>query len=410
VAAGGLAGRFPALRHRNFRRYAVGQAISLAGFWMQSVAQGWLVFRLSGSEFALGAVAFVAYLPVLLLSPFAGVVADRMDKRRLVLVTQSLAMGLALVQGIIVVTGLATVPLVAAMACLVGVVGAFDLPTRQSFMVEMVGGEDLPSAIALNASVFNTARVVGPAIAGLIVASVGEGPCFFLNCVSYLAALWALLGMRLEKRPPATVGRASGIRSGFAYVRHRPVVAALLGTLGVVSTLALQSNVLMPSLAERVFGRGAQGYGVLLTAYGIGAVVTALRLASRRYSEAEHRRNLLVGLSGMAAGLLTVAASARYEVALAGQFVAGLGMLRFTATTNTLVQTLVHDEYRGRVMGLHTVMFAGAAPLGALLLGSIAGAHGPRAALVVSGSGALLAALWLATRLPRALLPATAER
>jgi predicted MFS family arabinose efflux permease len=410
VAADGLVGRFPAFRHRNFRRYAIGQAISLAGFWMQSVAQGWLVFRLSGSEFALGSVAFVAYLPVLLLSPFAGVVADRLDKRRMVIVTQSLAMGLAFVQGLVVVTGIVTVPLVGALACLAGAIGAFDLPTRQSLMVELVGPEDLQSAIALNASVFNTARVVGPAIGGLIVASMGEGPCFFLNGVSYVAALWALVGMRLPRRTRATVGRASGLRSGFAYVQHRPVVAALLGTLGAVSTLALQSNVLMPSMAERVFGRGAQGYGVLLTAYGIGAVVTALRLASRRYSEAEHRRNLLLGLSGMATGLLAVAASPRYEIALVGQFIAGLGMLRFTATTNTLVQTLVDDEYRGRVMGLHTVMFAGAAPLGALLLGTIAGAHGPRTALVVSGTGALMAAVWLATRLPRALLPAVAER
>lgn len=406
VARGGIVVRFPALRHPNFRRYAIGQVISLAGFWMQSVAQGWLVFRLSSkSEFALGLVAFIGYLPVFLFSPLAGVFADRVDKRRLILVTQSLAMLLALVQGIIVVTDVATVPIVAGMAFLMGLVGAFDLPIRQSFIMELVGVDDLPAAIAFNASVFNTARVVGPAVAGVIVATAGEGPCFFLNGVSYLAALWAIGGMTVQRvvRAHSGGGRATGIRSGLAYVRRRPVVAALLVTLGVVSTLALQTNVLMPSLAEKVFDRSARGYGALLTAYGVGAVVTALRLASRQYSTAQYRRNLLVGLGGMALGLGVVAGSRRYEMALAGQLLAGFGMLRYTATTNALVQLLVEDGYRGRVMGLHTVMFAGAAPFGALLLGSIAERVGPQAALVVSGAGAVMAAMWLAHRLPRDL-------
>lgn len=407
MAAGRIVGRFPALAHRNFRRYAVGQVISLAGFWMQNVAQGWLVYRLSGSELALGAVAFVGYLPVFLFSPVAGVVADRMDKRRLIYVTQTLAMLLAFVMGLLVVTDLATVPVVGVMAFLTGCVGAFDLPTRQSFMVELVGGEDLPGAIAFNASVFNTARVVGPAIAGMVVATAGEGPCFFLNAVSYLAALWALAGMRLAERPRTRVAsRATGLRSSLGYVRRRPVLAALLGTLGVVSTLALQSNVIMPSLAHRVFGRDAQGFGGLLTAYGIGAVITALRLASRTYSDVEYRRNLLLGLGCMALGHFAVAMSPRYDLALAGQLVAGFGMLRYTATTNALVQLLVDDGHRGRVMGLHTVMFAGAAPFGALILGSIAREAGPQAALVVSGAGAVLAAMWLAARLPERLLPA----
>lgn len=405
MAAGRIVGRFPALAHRNFRRYAVGQVISLAGFWMQNVAQGWLVYRLSGSELALGAVAFVGYLPVFLFSPVAGVVADRMDKRRLIYVTQTLAMLLAFVMGLLVVTDLVTVPVVGVMAFLTGCVGAFDLPTRQSFMVELVGGEDLPGAIAFNASVFNTARVVGPAIAGMVVATAGEGPCFFLNAVSYLAALWALAGMRFAQRPRVGVAsRATGLRSSLGYVRRRPVLAALLGTLGVVSTLALQSNVIMPSLAHRVFGRDAQGFGGLLTAYGVGAVITALRLASRTYSDVEYRRNLLLGLGAMALGHFAVAMSPRYELALAGQLVAGFGMLRYTATTNALVQLLVDDGHRGRVMGLHTVMFAGAAPFGALILGSIAREAGPQAALVVSGAGAVLAAMWLAVRLPERLL------
>ena len=403
--ASGLTARFPALRHRNFRRYATGQVISLAGFWMQSVAQGWLVFRLSHSERALGVVAFVGYLPVFLLSPLAGVVADRVDKQRLIMITQTLLLVLTAIQGLLVVTDNITVPIVAEMAFLVGCAGAFDLPTRQSFIVDLVGAEDLPAAIAFNASVFNTARVVGPAIAGVVVATAGEGPCFFLNSASYLAALWAIGGMRfVGPRPVPATGRRSDVRSGLGYVRRRPVIAALLLALGAVSSLALQANVLMPSLAQRVFDRGPQGYGALLTAYGVGAVVTAFRLASRQYSDAEYRRNLLLGLSGLALGLLIVATSPRYEIALFGQLVAGFGMVRYTATTNALVQLLVDDAYRGRIMGIHTVMFAGSAPFGALILGGVGGRLGPQAALCVSGAGALAAAVWLAIRLPHGLL------
>jgi predicted MFS family arabinose efflux permease len=290
-----------------------------------------------------------------------------------------------------------------------GTVGAFDLPTRQSFIVELVGTEDLPAAIAFNSSVFNTARAVGPAVAGVVVAWAGEAPCFFLNSASYLAALWAVGGMRFEgPRPLRVPGLPASLRSGLSYVRGRPVVSALLLTLGLESTLCLQTNVLMPSLAERAFGLGPQGFGVLLTAYGLGAVVTALRLASRRYSDVENRQNLLLGLAGMATGLVIVAASPRYEMAVVGQLVAGFGMLRYTATTNALVQILVDDAYRGRVMGLHTVMFIGAAPLGSLLLGAVGHSVGPQPALLVSAAGALLAAMWLARRLPRELRPPVA--
>ena len=394
------AARFPALRHADFRRYVLGQGVSLIGFWMQSVAQAWLVYRLSGSELALGTVAFVAYLPVLCLAPLAGVVADRVDKWRLILFTQGAAMLLALGLGVLAAAGAATVPLVAAFACALGTIGAFDLPTRQAFLVEMVGSDDLPSAIAINASVFNTARVIGPAIAGALVATVGEAPSFLLNGASYLAVLWALAGMRLADRRPV-VARHGGrnVRSGLRYVRRRPVQAALLLALGLVSALALSANVLMPSLAQRTFARGATGYGLLLTAYGTGAVLSALRLASRQYTRAQHRRTLLGGLALFGAALLGVAASPRFPIAIACQFLAGLGMIRFTATTNTLIQLLVDDDYRGRVMGLHTVMFLGMAPFGSLLLGAIAEPFGARAALVVSGCAPLLALAFLVRRL-----------
>jgi MFS family permease len=364
---------------------------------MQSVAQGWLVYRISGSTVALGAVAACAYLPVLLLAPSAGVVADRVRKRQLILVTQSLAMVLALALGVVVWLDLATVPLVAAFAACLGAVGAVDLPARQSFLVELVTAEDLPSAIALNASIFNTARVVGPAIAGTLVGVIGEAPCFLLNGASYLAVLWALWGVPAGKRPLAGRGRSEGLRSGLRYVRARPEQAALLLALGLVSGVALQANVIMPAFASETFGAGASAYGMLLTAYGVGAVLAALRLAARHWTRPEHRRHLLAGLLVFACGLLGVAASPAFAAALALQAVAGFGMLHYTATTNALIQLLVDDRVRGRVMGLHTVMFMGTAPLGSLLLGWVA-AFGPRAAIAVAGVVPLVAMLALRGR------------
>ena len=403
----GPGGRFPALRHRNFRRYVVGQGVSLIGFWMQSVAVGWLVYRLSGSEFLLGVVSFVAYLPVLCFSPIAGALADRVDKYRLILVTQTTSMLLALTLGALSAADLATVPVVAICAAFMGMVGAFDLPARQSFLVDLVGPEDLPGAIALNATIFNAARVVGPAVAGMLVGQVGEAPCFFVNGLSYLAALWALLGMRLPPARPRSAGRSDrSLRSGIEYVRRQPMTRALLIALGFVSALSLQANILMPALAKRSFGADAEGYGLLLSAYGAGAVLSAMLLARRRRSLVEQRRALLAGLVVFGVGLLGVALSPTFEMAVLCQLAAGLGMVRFTATTNASVQTVVDDAYRGRVMGLHTLMFAGVAPLGSLILGALATPYGPQPALLLSAAVPLAAALWLRS----VLAPAAADR
>jgi MFS family permease len=397
-----LAG-FPVLRHRNFRLFVVGQGISLIGFWMQTVAQGWLVYRLSGSALALGVVAFAGYLPILCLAPAAGVVVDRVRRRRVLLVTQSLLMLLALGLGLLVATGLVTVPWVVLAAAGVGLVSAFDVPARQAFLIEMTSPADLPGAIALNSSLFNAARVVGPAVAGSLVGAVGEAPCFFLNAASYLAVLWALVRMRLSPRAPAAQPHAivAGLRSGLRYVWGRRALRNLLLLLGVISGLGLPYQVLMPVFARTVFAADASGYGLLLTAGGVGAVVSALRLASRRYTRVQHRRNLLLGLTLFALGVLGLAASGRLAVALVCQFVAGFGMIRYTATTNTLLQLFVDEAYRGRVMGLHTVMFLGTAPLGSLVLGALAERYDAPTAAAVSGAVSLLAAGWLAARLRR---------
>jgi MFS family permease len=392
--------RFPVLRHRNFRLYVVGQGLSFVGFWMQSVAQGWLVYRLSGSAFALGVVAFAAYAPVLAVAPLAGVAADRVRRYHLVVLTQVLLMLIALALGLVVGSGQATVPLIVAAAAATGVVSAFDIPTRQSFLVEMVGPEDLPGAIALNASIFNAARMVGPAVAGLLVAEVGEGPCFLLNAASYVAVLLALARMRLE-RPAAAPASSptTGFVAGVRYVRGQPVLRTLLLLLGVVGSLGFPWVILLPVFAGEVFHVGPRGYGLLLAAAGIGAVLSGLRLASRRYSRLEHRRNLLIGLTSLGCGVVGLALSRSVVVAMAAQALAGFGMIRYVATTNTLLQLVVEDRYRGRVMGLYTVTFLGTAPLGSLVLGAVAERAGAPAGAFLSGSVSLAAAAWLALRL-----------
>src|SRR6266849_650236 len=351
-----LAG-FPALRHRIFRLFVVGLGISLVGYWMQSVAQGWLVYRLEGRPLDLGKVAVAGYLPILCLAPLAGVVADRLPRRRVLLVTQALLGLLALALGVLVWTGAVTVPLVVLFAGGVGLVSALDVPTRQSFLVEMAGAEDLPNAIALNSSIFNGARLVGPALAGSLVAALGEAPCFFLNAASYAAVLAALALMRLPPvdRPRGAHPLDAGFLSGLRYVWGVPVLRNLLLLLGVVCGLGVQYNMLMPVFARTVLG---------------------------------------------------LAASRRLAFALACQALAGYGMVRYLATTNTLLQLNVEDRYRGRMMGLHTVMFLGTQPLGSLVLGALAQRVGAPRAAVVSGGVSLAAAAWLGLRLRRVALRA----
>jgi MFS family permease len=394
---------FPALRHRNFRLFVVGQGTSLIGFWMQSVAQGWLVYRLQERPLDVGKVAFAGYLPILFLSPVAGVVADRLPRRAMLLVTQTLLMLLAFCLGILVWRSAVTVPILIVFAGCVGLVSALDVPTRQSFLVEMVGPEDLPNAIALNSSIFNGARVVGPAIAGMLIGIVGEAACFFLNAASYLAVLFALARMDVVDpvRPRQEQPILAGFRSGLGYVWNRPVLRNLLLLLGLVCGMGVQYQVLMPVFARTVFTAGPAGYGLLLTAAGVGSMASSLQLAARRYSRAEHRQNLVFGLVIFATAVLGLSLSPRFEVALVCQLFAGFGMVRYLATTNTLLQLVVDDGYRGRVMGLHTVMFLGTQPAGSLVLGGLAQSFGARRAALVSGTASLSAAVWLLLRLRR---------
>jgi MFS family permease len=333
------------------------------------------------------------------------VVADRVRRHRLLVITQGLLMAITVALALAVATGTVTVGLVVLAAGGIGLVSAFDVPARQAFLVEMVGAEDLPSAIALNSSIFNGARIVGPAIAGSVVHALGETPCFVANAASYLAVLVALLRMRLPV-PVAAEPHPSGggLGSGLRYVWGERGLRNLLLLLGIVSGLGIQYQILMPVLAQRVFGASARGYGLLLTAGGVGALFSALRLAARHHSRAQHRRHLLIGLGTFACGVLGLGLSRRFEVALVMQALAGFGTIGYTATTNTLLQLIVDDRYRGRVMGLHTVMFLGTAPVGSLVLGALAQRFGASAAVLLSGGVSLAATAWLAVRLRRVAL------
>lgn len=394
---------FPALRHRNFRLFVVGQGLSLIGFWMQSVGQSWLVYRLTDSPLALGFVAFAGYLPILCVAPVAGVFVDRTRRRPLLLVTQTALLLLALALGILVAAHVVTVASIVACAFGVGLVSAVDVPARQAFLVEMTSAEDLPSAIALNSSIFNTARMVGPVLAGVVLGSAGEAACFFANAASYVAVLWALARMRLPADAPPRPSHAlgAGLRSGLEYVWRNRALRNLLLLLGVVGGFGLPYQVLMPVFARTVFAAGPRAYGLLLAAAGIGAVASSLLLAWRTYGRDAHRQKLLEGLALFAVGVLGVALSRTLALAVAFQAVAGFGMIRYTATTNTLLQLLADDDYRGRVMGLHTVMFLGTAPAGSLVLGGLAERLGAPTAALVSGLVSLAATGWLAVRLRR---------
>ncbi len=392
-AAGGGGGRFgfAALAHRNFRLFLVGQGTSLIGTWMQNVAMGWLVLNLTNSPFYVGLVAALGSLGVLVFTLYAGVVADRSDKRRTVVLTQTLSMLQAFVLATLYWTHTITVWNVMVLASLLGVVNAFDIPTRQSFIVEMVGREDLVSAIALNSSMFNAARVVGPAIAGTLIGLLGVGACFFLNGVSYLAVIWSLLAMRL---PPyvASPGRASawaGFREIVTFIRGDRRVSTLVTLTALLSVFGFPFLSLMPVFARDVLHVGAGGYGVLMASVGVGAMLGALAIAgwSRRLPKGPM---LLTG--GTAFGLLVAAftLSRWFPVSVALLAIAGCAMIVNNALTNTMLQTLVPDQLRGRVMGFYSFVFVGLAPLGAFQAGVFAERFGAPLAV---GAGALICAL-----------------
>lgn len=391
-----------ALRHRNFKLFFSGQVISLVGTWMQRIAESWLVYRLTHSAMLLGLVAFGGQVPIFLLGPIAGVVADRVNRHRLVVATQVASMLLALSLALLTFTGKITVGWILLMAILLGVVNAFDMPARQAFILDMVEREDAMNAIALNSSIFNLARLAGPAIAGMVVAAVGEGWCFLINGLSYIAVISGLLAMHLK--PQEARGAAAGVLShfleGFRYVRHAMPLRTLLILLGVNSLFIAPYTVLLPIFAGSTFHIGAKGYGWLTGAAGAGALSGALLLTSR---EGVRGLGKLIGTLTlvMALGVIGFAFSHQLGMSLALLFLVGGCQMTVTASANTLLQTMTEDRFRGRVMSFYSMMVRGMFPFGSLLVGWLAGRFTAPPALAAGGILALGGGTFFLVMLPK---------
>jgi MFS family permease len=366
-----------AFRHPNYRLFWTGQLLSLFGTWMQSVAQAWLVLRLSDSAWQVGAVTALQFTPVTLLGLVGGVVSDRVNKRRALFLTQSCAAVQALVLGLLTVSGHVTIAHVMVMAAILGFVNAFDMPIRQSFVMEMVGRPDLMSAISFNSAAFNTARIVGPAIGGLLIARIDVGPLFLLNAASFLAVLASLLGIResrLFAAPRVPRGSlAAGLRAGLAVVRRDPLVRTAVLLVGGVATFGLNFGVLLPVMARDVFKIGSSGFGLLMASAGVGSVTAGLALAMR--PQRDPLRTMLFGAAGVAVlglGFALSPALGFLPLSVALLFGTGFSMISLTATANNLVQQRASDELRGRVLSVYLTAFAASVPLGGLFAGGLA--------------------------------------
>jgi MFS family permease len=390
-----------ALRHRNFQLFFSGQLISLIGTWMQSVAQSWLVYRLTGSALLLGSVGFASQVPVFLFAPLGGIAADRFNRRHIVIATQTAAMLLAAILAALTLFHKVQVWHVFVLASLLGIVNAFDIPGRQSFLVDMVGREDLMNAIALNSSMFNGARVIGPAIAGILVARIGEGWCFFANAVSYIAVIIGLLLMRVIT--PLRAAMASPLEhmmEGFRFVNQTAPIRALLLLLGLVSLVGMPYVVLMPIFADQILHGGARGLGILMGATGVGALLGALTLAFRQGVKGLGRW-VAWCCAGFGASLVIFALSRTFWVSVILLLPVGYCMMLQMACSNTLIQVMVPDALRGRVMAVYSMMFMGMAPIGALFGGALAERLGAPHTVAIGGLASVLGACWFGMQLPK---------
>jgi MFS family permease len=398
----GLLRTFLALRHRNFRLFWFGQLISLIGTWMQSIGQAWLVLQLTHSAWLLGVVGALQFLPVMLLSLFGGVLADRLPKRRVLLFTQSFAMLQAAVLWILVASGHIQIWEVLVLASLLGLTNSLDMPTRQAFVVEMVGREDLPNAIALNSSVFNMARVVGPGLGGLIIAFLGIAPLFLLNAVSFIPVIIGLAMIRMSdlhaqaKHTQTSVETSKqstfqSLREGLTYVVHTPSVLLIIAVIGVISLFGINFNVILPLFATDVLNSGAIGFGFLSAAFGLGSLFSALWLAWGNRKPSVHY--LLLAALAFCILEILFALSHLFVLSLILIAFVGFALIAFSANSNTALQTVTPDHLRGRVMSVYMVVFAGSVPLGNLFTGGLAHFYGASIALLVGASLSLIAAI-----------------
>jgi MFS family permease len=378
-------------RHRNYRIFFTGQLVSLAGSWMQNVALAWLVLELSGSPLAVGALVFWRFVPFTVFALVAGAVVDRFEPRRLVMATQATAMAISIVLAVTAFSGTATLPLVYVLAALGGVTLAFDAPGRQALTFELVGPRELPNAVALNAGLFNGSRVIGPAIAGLVIAAAGTGVCFVVNAISFLAVLAALASVRDDELYPVerdpSAGLLGGTRAAFAFAWRDPQLRLVLAVVTVVSTVGFNFHVLVPLLAADTLEVGPEGFGFLSATFGLGALTGALVTATTRGAS---WRLLATGAAGF--GVLALAIAPVHAPIPAGVllFAIGVSFTLFTANANALVQLGAPDQLRGRLIGLYLFAFVGLAPIGGLLSGWLAELGGTELAFAVAGVTSLV--------------------
>lgn len=388
-----------ALRHRNYRLFFAGQGLSLIGTWLQQVAMSWLVYRMTGSAMLLGVIGFTSQIPSLVLSPIAGVLADRMNRRRILIFTQLLSMAQAFTLAVLVLAGSVAVWHIVVLSIVLGIVNAMDMPVRHSFTVEMVEDRsDLGNAIALNSSIFNGARLIGPSLAGILIATVGEGLCFLINGVSYLAVIAALLAMKLR---PGTQVKSDGsivedLREGFAYAWRNGPIRAVLLLVVLVSLVGMPYTVLLPVFAGRILHGGAHTYGFLMTASGVGAFTAAVYLASLRET-GRLCRIISYAITTFSIGMALFAVSRSIWLSIPFLFVTGFGVITQLAASNTILQTVVEEDKRGRIMSLYTMALMGMMPLGSLLAGALADRVGVTSTLLMQ-SAACLAGSWLFAR------------
>jgi MFS family permease len=392
-----------ALRHRNFRLFFAGQSISLIGSWMTRLATTWLVYRLTHSAMLLGVVNFAGQIVTFLVAPLAGVLIERVDRRRLLVWTQAAAAVQSLALAVLTLLHVITMPEILGLAALQGLINAFDMPARQSFLIQMVDDKrDLGNAIAINSSMANGGRLIGPAIAGIVIAVAGEGVCFLIDGLSYLAVIASLLAMRIttEKTTRRTVGLVEGMREGWNYVStFRPVRSVLL-LFGLMALVGFPYTVMLPLIAAQVLHGGAATLGWLTAASGIGALTSGLSLAFRK-TVVGLTRMLQIAATLLGAGLVLLGFSHTLWISLGLLLVVGFGMMQGPSISNTIIQTLTPEDKRVRVMSYYTAAFFGMTPFGSLLAGTLADHFGPLHTLMVTGTCCLAGALWFTIELPK---------
>jgi MFS family permease len=390
-AGGPTGGTFRALRNRNYRLFYAGQIISLSGTWMQTIAQALLVLQITDSKIALGTVTMLQFLPITIFVLFAGVIADRVPKREFIVATRSLAMVQAFILAALVWTGQVELWHVYVLALVLGLANAFEQPTRQAFIVEMVGREDLPNAVALNSGVFNAARLIGPAIGGVLIAAAGLKWAFTLNGLSFIPVILALMMMRSDELypvPPREAGNPlSELREGLSYAFRTPAALLIVILVAVIGTFGYNFTVMLPLIARYVLDQGSEGLGFMTAAVGLGAVISALMLARQQTAS---RTTMFVGGAAFCVMLLLVALSQWYVVTLVALLLLGVANTAFSATANSSLQLASPDHLRGRVMGLYMLLFAGSTPIGAIITGFLAERLGVSSAIAINAAACAL--------------------